>query len=48
MDNIIIPQNEDIEESKEEEVCPVCGSPDLMRAGHCMTCMTCGYSLCSL
>lgn len=38
------------EEEKKEEVqnpCPVCGE-EMAMSGHCLTCYSCGYSLCSL
>lgn len=40
-------------EEKHEEVkkslkCPECGNETLMIAGRCATCMSCGFSLCSM
>lgn len=28
------------------EVCPECDSPNIVRQGHCMTCLDCGFSKC--
>jgi hypothetical protein len=40
---------EDKEEVEEEPIhCPECQSDSVVIAGHCLTCMTCGFSLCSL
>lgn len=38
---------EKLMEEREEntELCPVCGE-ELYRAGHCLTCYSCGWSVC--
>lgn len=40
--------NTDTDETEETQTCPMCGSNSLAVSGHCATCYTCGYSLCSL
>jgi hypothetical protein len=35
------------EEKNKTPICPVCESETLMYSGHCVTCMTCGWGLCS-
>lgn len=36
------------EDTIKEGVCPVCGSNYLVINGRCVTCYSCGYSLCSM
>jgi hypothetical protein len=33
---------------KEEPKCPDCGGTNLEIQGHCINCLDCGFSLCSL
>ena len=48
MDEIEV-QSVEVEEVEDNTPkCPVCGSDSMIIAGHCATCMSCGYSLCSL
>lgn len=30
------------------ETCPVCGSELIIHQGRCITCMECGWSICSM
>jgi len=42
--------DEETEKINEEpqEKCPICGEEDLVKVGHCITCYSCGYSLCAI
>lgn len=42
----ILENEEKIPENK--NVCPICGSENLVINGRCTTCYSCGYSLCSM
>lgn len=42
-DDTIYEESED-----EEQTCPSCGGTDLLKQGHCMLCLDCGWSLCDL
>jgi hypothetical protein len=50
--NSLMEEKEQPEEKEDKVVdiviCPECGSPSLIPAGHCLTCLSCGWSLCSL
>lgn len=49
-EQVKIEENEQVETEEviSKEICPICGSDAIIINGHCKTCYSCGYSLCSM